>query len=253
MTRLLRALIDIRTTEGSSNESTCTLAFASQAELCRWTISIGFTARLAGAIRVADLPSQAVVARVADLAANLLIATLAHSAGRGLGTGQITLVANAHVSTGTLIARETGSGYSHATLLGCRVTLKAFGAVALTAMLRDATQSIGSTAGARLARIETLVSNTGLILFAFLVAATTNGTVSFQTGQSTGALTVIQAGDNANVANASLSVGAILCVATGHTALSVVAQFPTTIHIRQTLGSTASTAVLGRLSDGLEA
>lgn len=253
MTRLLCALIDIRTTEGSSNESTCTLAFASQAELSRWAISIGFTARLAGAIRVADLSSQAIVAGVADLAANLLIATLAHSAGRGLGAGKITLVANAHVSTGTLIARETGSGYSHAALLGCRVTLKAFGAVALTAMLRDATQSIGSTAGARLARIQTLVSNTRLILLAFLVAATTDGTVSFQTGQSTGALAVIEAGDNANVANASLSIGAILCVATGHTALSIVAQFSSTIHIRQTLGSTASTAILGRLSDGLEA
>lgn len=253
MTRLLRALIDIRTTEGSSNESTCALAFASQAELCRWAISIGFTARLAGAIRVADFSSQAVVAGVADLAANLLIATLAHSAGRGLGTGQITLVANAHVSTGTLIARKTGSRYSHATLFGCWITLKAFGAVALTAMLRDATQSIGSTAGARLARIQTLVSNTRLILLTFLVAATTDGTVSFQTGQSTGALTVIQAGDNANVANASLSIGAILCVATGHTALSIIAQFSSTIHIRQTLGSTASTAILGRLSDGLEA
>lgn len=81
MTRLFRALINIRTAEGSSNESTCTLAFASQAEFGWWAISIGFTARLAGAIRVADLSSQAIVAGVADLAANLLIATLAHSAG----------------------------------------------------------------------------------------------------------------------------------------------------------------------------
>lgn len=253
MTRLLRALIDVRATEGSSNESTGTLAFASQAEFCWRAIGIGFTARLAGAIRVADLPSQAIVAGVADLAANLLIATLAHSAGRGLGAGQIALVANAHVSTGTLITRQTGSGYSHAALLGCWVTLEAFGAVALAAMLRNAAQRIGATAGARLTGIQALVADARLVLFAFLVAATADGTVSLQTGQSTGALTVIQAGDNANIAHTSLAIGAILRVATGHTALSVVAQFSSTIHIGQTLGGTASTAILGQFPDGLEA
>lgn len=105
MTWLLRAFIDIRTTEGSSNESTRTLALAGQAEFRRRAIGIGFTARLTGTIAVTDLAGQAIVAGVADLAANVLIATLAYSASGGLGTRQITLVSDAHVSAGTLIAR----------------------------------------------------------------------------------------------------------------------------------------------------
>lgn len=231
MTWLLCALIDIRTTEGSSNESTRTLALAAQAELGGWAICIGFAARLTGTIAVTDLSGQAIVAGVADLAANVLVATLAHGAGSCLGAGQVALVPYAHVSTGTLIAGQAGRGHTHATLLGCWITLKALGAATCAAMLRDAAQGIGATAGARLAGIQALVANARLILLAFLVAATTDGTVSLQAGQSTGALTVIQAGNHAYIANTFLAIGAILCVATGHTALSIVAQSSTAIHI----------------------
>lgn len=120
-------------------------------------------------------------------------------------------------------------------------------------MLRDAAQGIGTAACVRIAGIQTLISNTRLILFAFLVAATANGTVSFQTGQSAGTLTVIQASNNANIASTFLAIGAILRVTTRHTALSIVAQLSTTIHIPQALGNDAGTAILGRIRDGLEA
>lgn len=127
------------------------------------------------------------------------------------------------MSIGTLIACKAGSGYAYATLFRCGITLESFGTVALAAMLGNTAERIWTTAGARLTRIETLVANTGLLLFALFVAATADGAVAFQTGQSAGTLAVIQTGDDANITNTTLPVGAVLSIATCHTALTIVA------------------------------
>lgn len=200
---------------------------------------------MAGTVRVADLSGQAVVASVAHLATHLLIATLAHGAGRGLGTGKVALVADAHVSVGTLVAGQAGGRHSHASLFRGGITFESIGAGALATVLRNAAQGVGSATASGLAGIQALILNAGLILFALLVAAAADDAVTFHAGQATGALAVIQTGYHADVAHAALAIGAVLRVTAGDAALSVVAQLSAAVHVREALRLTAGTASLG--------
>jgi len=182
MARLFRALINIRAPEGGSNKSGGALALSSEAQLGGWTIGIGVTTRLACPVRVTDLSGQTVVAGVAHLATHLLIATFSNRTGGGLGTGQITLISDAHVSTGALIAGQAGSWHTHASLFRSGITLESLWAAALATVLGNATKGIGTTTTGRLAGIQALVLNAGLILLALLVAATPDGAVTLHAG-----------------------------------------------------------------------
>lgn len=239
------ALINVRASEWGSDESNGALALSGQAQLRGRTVRIRVTSRLAGTVRVADLSGQAVVAGVAHLAAHLLVAALANGAGRGLGAGQVALVADAHVSVGALVAGQAGGRHAHASLFRGGIAFESIGTGALATVLGNAAEGVGSATASGLAGIQALVLNAGLILLALLVAAAADDAVTFDAGQATGALAVIQTGYHADVAHAALAIGAVLRVAAGDAALSVVAQLSAAVHVREALRLAAGTAALG--------
>lgn len=81
MARIFCAFINISAAKWRANKALSTFAFSAKAKLCWWTIGIRFTARMTGAIVIANFSWQAVIAGIAHLATNLLIAALAHSTG----------------------------------------------------------------------------------------------------------------------------------------------------------------------------
>jgi len=119
-------------------------------------------------------------------------------------------------------------------------------------VLINAAQGIWTTTVGRLAGIQALVLNARLILLALLVAATSDGAVALDTGQSTSALTVIQTGNHTDVLQAALAIRAILAVPASNTTLSIVAQRSSAVDISETFRYGPGTSILGSVRDRLE-
>lgn len=161
----------------------------------------------------------------------IICATFTDGARFRFGAWYIALIADAHVTAGALIGRDTRSRNANASLFRCGITLKSSWTLARRTMLFQFTQRIWSAGIFQLAEILAVAVVAGFIVRTILVAATSNDTRARATRMIWCALAVTGALYRAFVVDTVFAVGTVVDIATSNGTLALIANAATAFNV----------------------